>query len=64
MISPLPVYRGDTPSAARLGPASFCGWRLRVTGWWRLVWRLQLDTTEDSEEAGLVLAAPGTWQGV
>ena len=33
-----------------------------MTGWWRLVWRLQLDTTEDREEAGLVLAAPGSSQ--
>ena len=31
-----------------------------MTGWWRLVWRLQPDTTEDREEARLVLAAPGT----
>ena len=36
-----------------------------MTGWWRLVWRLQPDTTEDREEARLVLAAPGTeWYGV
>ena len=31
-----------------------------MTGWWRLVWRLQPDTTEDRDEARLVWAAPGT----